>query len=144
MNALEKVVDLLIACALMFCIPVIYYRGQKETFEAEMAKQSAREFLTTISTVGEISPAVWQQLCREVSQCEGFRVEIGGIRTVYVKRNGTLSKEKQVCGDDFFRRHIEGGESVMLLPNDWILLTLWDKDTPATLSAVIRSGGEEP
>ena len=55
MNALEKVVDVLVSCLLLFLVPLVYYGGRTRVSQAILAGQAGENFLRRVSTAGEIT-----------------------------------------------------------------------------------------
>lgn len=142
MNALEKMVDLLAAFALLFLIPLLYYGSGKRMSQAMLAGQAGEHFLNTASTAGEITLPVWTEFENALERfgCEQYEIqrerylfepgqEIGTvIERVYIERKDALWETVKDEGRSRLRK------------GDRIKLTLYVNEIPAVYYETIRTG----
>lgn len=144
MNALEKIVDLLAAVSVLFLMPLLYYGSGRRVSQAVLAGQAGDTFLKRVSTAGEITWPVWEELGQALTKygCEGFELqkerqlfepttEGGVVERVYIERTEKLSEEIQRDG---YSRLCRG---------DRLRLTLYINDIPMVCYCCVRTGAED-
>ncbi len=145
MNALEKVVDLLVAVILLFMIPLFYYSSGTGVSQAILAGQAGENFLKRVSTAGEITLPVWNEL-EDALFCYGCeRFELQRERRVYepVGENGAVAERI----DTEYKKSVEeklyktGG--IRLRKGDRIKLILYINDIPTVYCECVRTGATD-
>ena len=145
MNALEKLVDVLIAVVLLFFLPILYYGSGKQVSGVILAGQAGENFLNRISTAGEITLPVWNELedTLENFGCDRFELsrerylfepdrETGGVvRRLYVESAETLLEQMQEK------------DRTCLLKGDCIKLTIYYNEVPMLYYDYVRTGATE-
>lgn len=142
MNALEKVVDLLMAISLMLLVPLLYYGSGKSVSQSVLAGQAGEAFLKRVSTAGEITQPVRKELERELELygCEYY--EIVRIRTLYEPGGdgrGVTEKEYVADKEALYKQIAEDG-GCKLQNGDRLWLTLYLNEVPAIYYTTVRSG----
>lgn len=146
MNALEKVVDLLAATALLFLVPLLYYASGRTVSQAVLAGQAGELFLKRVSTAGKITLPVWEELEAILRQCGCTSYDLRRERGLYQQSETTKELVKQCYTaekEELYRQMIKTGES-RLQVGDKLWLTLYVNGIPATYFSVVRTGEEYP
>ena len=142
MNALEKVVDLLVAVTVLFLLPLLYYGSGMHVSKAVLAGQAGENFLTRVSTAGEITLPVWNELEYALNQYgAGFSLqrerslfEPSGEDETVVER--VYTQEKEVI----WKQMKEKGRSC-LQAGDRLWLTIYVNGIPTVYRECVRTGG---
>lgn len=146
MNALEKVVDFIAACLLLFLIPLLYYEGRNRVSQAILAGQAGENFLKRVTTAGKITLPVWEELERALLRCGCIKYEICCIRTLYEPEG----EESRVTGKEYradkemIQESIRTKGACKLQNGDKIWLTLYVNEVPAVYSMPVRTGEAYP
>ncbi len=142
MNALEKLVDLLAAIALLFLIPLLYFEGVNRGAKAEAMGRGGEWLLQRISTAGVITEPVLREWERMLSAdlCDGY--ELVFVRTLYEKQGDAVVKREYVTDVAKLREDAEGEVICSLLRGDRLYLTVFNNKIPAIHYATVRSGEE--
>lgn len=146
MNALEKVVDLLAATALLFLVPLLYYAGGRTVSQAVLAGQAGELFLKRVSTAGKITLPVWEELetCLQQFGCTSY--DLCRERSLYQQAEETKKLVKQSFTaekEELYRQVAERGESCLMV-GDKLWLTIYVNGIPAVYVSVVRTGEEYP
>lgn len=144
MNALEKLVDVLTAVILMFLVPLLYYGGGRNISRTVFAGQAGENFLKQISTAGEITLPVWEELEKalEGCGCDGFEVQRKRILFEPASEEGNvIERVERLCTEDLTEQIREKGK-IRLLKGDRILLTIYVNGFPTVHFTRIRTGEE--
>ena len=145
MNALEKIVDLLAAITVMFLVPLLYYGSGKCVSQAMLSGQAGENFLARISTAGEITLPVLEELEHALLSCGCSRFDVQRQRRLFepstvegdvIERIYTEEKEKMLE-----RIHREG--RLRLQKGDLVRLIVYVNDIPTMYSGCIRTGAAE-
>lgn len=142
MNALEKIVDLLMTLSLMFIVPLLYYGSGKNVLQSVLVGQAGETFLKRVSTVGEITQPVRKELERELELYGCEQYEIVRIRTLYepeVHGRGVTENE-YVADKEGLYGQIEEDGSCKLQNGDRLWLTLYVNEVPAIYYTTVRTG----
>lgn len=142
MNALEKIVDLVMAISLMFIVPLLYYSSGKNVSQSVLAGQAGEAFLKRVSTAGEITQPVRKELERELELYGCKQYEIVRIRTLYEPMaNGKGVREREYVADkEVLYRQMEEDGRCKLQNGDRLWLTLYWNEVPAIYYTTVRSG----
>lgn len=141
MNALEKVVDVLTAVCLLFLIPLLYYQSGIVTARTVLMGEACEMFLKRVSTAGEITSGVWQELTRELAVygCEKF--ELVRVRWLYEPDStGNVQRLEYVTEKEGISTQIAAAGKEELLQGDRLWLTVYVQGVPAVYSETVRSG----
>lgn len=146
MNALEKVVDFVAACALLFLIPLLYYAGRNRVSQAVLAGQAGETFLKRVSTAGEITLPVWEELERALFQFGCTEYKLCRIRTLYEPENmtGGVIERKYTADMEMLRENIMTKGASKLQSGDELWLTIYVNDIPAVYFTAVRTGEAYP
>lgn len=145
MNALEKVVDLLVAVCVLFLIPLLYYGSGRRISQAMLVGQEGEHFLNTISTSGEITLPVWLQFQDTIKQfgCDTFEMR----RERYVfepgQEEGSVERRIYTVEKDMLLKQLLEEGSSRLRKGDRVTLTLYVNEIPMVYSERIRTGGDK-
>lgn len=144
MNALEKVVDLLIAMILMFLIPLLFYGCGKRISQSVLAGQIGENFLHTVSTAGEITQPVWSELEK--------KLKLSGCMNFELQREYRLFEPGEEKGSVVIQNHTDGKEEMLgeiakngkyrLRKGDCLKLTIYLNDMPMVYCKYVRTGAE--
>ena len=142
MNAFEKIVDMLFAVILIFLLPILYYNGGMNIAKSMLLGQETENFLMRISTAGEITPAVWNELEDSLVRygCDTFDLkrerrlfepmgEPGKVaERIYTEYKDGLWKEVMVEGKS------------RLLKGDKVQVTVYNNGIPTIYFESVRTG----
>lgn len=142
MNALEKVVDLLVAVAVLFIMPLLYYGSGMHVSKAVLAGQAGENFLIRVSTSGEITMSVWKELESALNQY-GVGFSLRRERSLFepLGEDGTVvervyTQEKETI----WKQMTEKGKSC-LQAGDRLWLTIYVNGIPMVYRECVRTGG---
>lgn len=146
MNALEKVVDVLVSCILMFLVPLLYYGGRTRVSQAILAGQAGENFFRRVSTAGEITLPVWQELERTLFQCGCSRYEIRRVRTLYEPEGeeGAVTEKEYTAEKEKLYGSIMAKGKSRLQNGDQLWLTLYVNELPTVYFMSVRTGEAYP
>ncbi len=145
MNALEKVVDLLVAVILLFLVPLLYYSGGTRVSQAILAGQAGENFIKRVSVAGEITLPVWSELEDALRQygCEQF--ELQRERRLYepIGENGEVEERVYTEYKAGVEEHLNETGRIRLHKGDLIKLTLYIHDIPTVYYGTVRTGATD-
>lgn len=145
MNGIEKVVDLLAAIILLFMAPLMYYGSGTTITQAMLAGQAGENFLRRISTSGEITLPVWQELEAMLERygCDTF--ELQRERSLYEPGPGQGGVTEQVYAvhKEKMREQVWKVGSYKLRKGDRMRLTLYINDIPTVYFCWVRTGATD-
>lgn len=143
MNAMEKVVDLLLCIGLIFLMPLLYFDSQRCTSQAILAGQMAESFLGRVSVEGELTEQTWEQLERTLWGLGCKQYEIQREYCLYEPgEDGTVLESVHRLETEDIRGELETKGYVRLRKGDTVRILLYCNEIPAMYSTVIRTGGE--
>ncbi len=141
MNALEKVVDLLTVVCLMFLIPMLYYRSGSVMVRTTLMGEACEMFLRRVSTAGEITGGVWQELTRELTEYGDGNFELTRLRVLYEPDGaGGIQRREYMENKESISARIETDGKETLLQGDRLWLTVYVQGVPAVYSETVRNG----
>ena len=142
MNALEKIVDLLIAVVLMFLVPVLYYSGKHQLSETIMAAQAGKHFLNRISVSGEITVPVWKELERNLAMYGCAEFSLQRERDLYepTENPGEIVERTYCLEKEQIEKQIREQGACLLQKGDRMSLTIYREQAPMTYCEYIRTG----
>lgn len=145
MNALERMVDLLVAILLLFLLPVFYYGSGKRVSEAVLVGQVGENFLRRVSTAGEITLPVWMELEEALTRygCDTFTLQ--RERRLY-EPTGEHGKVEERCYTVEKQEIVEqmtGEGRSRLQAGDRLWLTVYVNDIPTVYFGYVRTGGTD-
>lgn len=146
MNALEKAVDFIAACLLLFLLPLLYYEGRNKVSQAILAGQTGENFLKRVTTAGKITLPVWEELERTLFRCGCIKYEVCCIRTLYEpagEEGGVTAKEYR-ADTKRIRECIMTKGACELQNGDKLWLTLYVNEVPALYFMPVRTGEAYP
>lgn len=146
MNALEKVVDFLVSCLLLFLVPLLYYGGRTRVSQAILAGQAGETFLRRVSTAGEITLPVWQELERALRRCGCTRYEIRRVRSLFEPEgeDGAVAEKEYTADRERIHESIVAQGTSRLQSGDRLWLTLYINETPTVYFMSVRTGEAYP
>lgn len=146
MNALEKVVDFLVSCLLLFLVPLLYYGGRTRVSRAILAGQAGETFLRRVSTAGEITLPVWQELERALLRCGCTRYEIRRVRSLFEPEgeDGAVAEKEYTADRERIHESIVAQGTSRLQSGDRLWLTLYINETPTVYFMSVRTGEAYP
>lgn len=141
MNALEKVIDVITVTILMFLLPILYYGSRQRVSETVMAAQIGQSFLKRISTAGEITPPVWNELEQKL-QCYGcMEFEVERERKLYEPvEDGAVWERIHYMGKEEMEDYLAEQGRCPLQRGDRIRLILYKESLPMIFYENIRTG----
>ncbi len=141
MNALEKIVDVITVTSLMFLLPILYYGSRQQVAETVMTGQIGKSFLKRISTAGEITVPVWNELEREVKHYGCTEIALERERKLYEPAEDGTVWERTYC---ITKKEIEEcmaeEGSCLLQKGDRIRLVLYRGSVPMIYCESVRTG----
>ena len=142
MNALEKWVDLFLAVVLLFLFPLLYYGSGKTVSMAILAGQAGESFLRRISTAGEITAPVWQELETALCRygCREFQLERERDLFEPVDSLGTVAEYTHTEDTVMIKKELGEKGCYRLLYGDRITLILYCTDIPTVYRTSVRTG----
>lgn len=146
MNALEKVVDFLVSCLLLFLVSLLYYGGRTRVSQAILAGQAGETFLRRVSTAGEITLPVWQELERALLRCGCTRYEIRRVRSLFEPEgeDGAVAEKEYTADRERIHESIVAQGTSRLQSGDRLWLTLYINETPTVYFMSVRTGEAYP
>ncbi len=146
MNALEKVVDVLVSCLMLFLVPLLYYGGRTRVSQAILAGQAGENFLRRVSTAGEITLPVWQELERTLLHCGCTRYEIRRVRTLYEPEGeeGAVTEKEYTADKEKIYGSVMTNGTSRLQNGDQLWLTLYVNELPTVYFMSVRTGEAYP
>jgi len=143
MNALEKVVDVLLCIGILFLMPLLYFDSQKGTLQAVLAGHTAEAFLDRISVEGEITIHGWAQLEEMLHGLGCRQYEIQREYYLYEpEEEGAVSEAVYRTEMEKLMETLELRGSIPFRKGDTLRLWIYCGDVPALYSTTIRAGGE--
>lgn len=141
MNALEKVVDVITVTLLMFLLPILYYGSRQQVSETVMAGQIGKSFLKRISTAGEITVPVWDELERELKRYGCTEIVLERERKLYEPAEDGTVWERTYCmtKEEIEERLAEQGRC-LLQKGDRMRLVLYRRTVPMVYCESVRTG----
>lgn len=141
MNALEKVVDVITVTLLMFLLPILYYGSRQQVAETVMAGQIGKSFLKRISTAGEITVPVWDELERELKHYGCTEIVLERERKLYEPAEDGTVWERTYCmtKEKIEERLAEQGRC-LLQKGDRMRLVLYQGTVPMVYCESVRTG----
>ena len=144
MNALEKCLDMLIAIAVLFLIPLLFYGGSVGVLRSMSAGTACENFLKRVSTAGEITMPVWKELedtmgrfgCDTFELCREYTLWEPG------SESGSVLKQCYVEETETLLQQIRNEGTVDLHQGDRLRVTFYINDFPMVYYDVIRSEGK--
>jgi len=146
MNALEKVVDLLVMIIILFMIPLLYYSGGEQITEAMLAGQIGENFLKRVSTAGKITLPVWTELENTLAEVgvTGFSLRQERRLIEPIDENGTLAECVYTKDERELQKQISETGDFFLQNGDRLWLTLYVNEIPTVYYESVRTGVEYP
>lgn len=146
MNALEKIVDFIAACLLLFLVPLLYYGGRNRVSQAILAGQAGETFLKRVSTAGEITLPVWEELERSLLRCGCTEYKFRRVRTLYEpeKVTGGIMEKEYTADRETIRESIMTKGAGKLQNGDELWLTIYVNEIPAVYFTAVRTGEAYP
>ena len=144
MNALEKCLDMLVAIAIMFLIPLLFYEGSSRVLCSVSAGAACQNFLKRISTSGEITLPVWKEL---EDTLERFGCDTFGLRREYLlwkpgAEPGSVAEQYYIEEKDALLQRIRTEGKVGLHQGDRLRVIFYVNDFPTVYYDVVRSEGK--
>lgn len=143
MNALEKCLDMLLAIAIMFLLPLLFYYGETKMLRAVSVESACETFLKRVCTAGEITQPVWKELEAALEQygCEEF-----GVRREYVlwepgEETGSITERCYIEEEEMLLEKIRANEVVSLHTGDKLRVICYMDAFPTVYYGVVRSEG---
>ncbi len=142
MNALEKVVDLLIAVILMFLIPLLFYSYGKRISQVVFAGQTGENFLHTVSTAGEITQPVWSDFEKKLklSGCVKFELQRDYRLFEPGEEKGSVVMHNYTDKKGEIAEEIAKSGKYRLRKGDCLKLTMYLNDMPMVYCEYVRTG----
>lgn len=142
MNALEKWVDLLMTIVLLFLLPLLYYGSGRNVSAAILAGQAGENFLKRVSTAGEVTLPVWQELETALRRygCRGFELQRERDLFEPVDLSGNVAEYTYTEDTTGIKRKLEENGCYRLLYGDRIKLVLYCTDIPTVYVTSVRTG----
>jgi hypothetical protein len=144
-NALEKVVDLLVAVILMFLVPLLYYGSGIGVSRAILTGQTGENFLKRVSTAGEITLPVWNEMEDALRQYGCERLEVQWERRVYepIGEDGVVAERVYTEYKERVEERLYQTGRIRLQKGDRIKLTLYVNDMPTVYYCTVRTGATD-
>lgn len=145
MNAMERLVDILVAVFLMFLLPLLYYGSGKEISRTVLAGQAGENFLKRICTAGEISLPVWRELEAALNKYDCDNVEILRERYLYEPdgTNGNVVRRLYEESKESLLVQLHEDGRCKLQKGDCMKLTIYINETPMLYFDYVRTGATE-
>ena len=142
MNAMEKMVDVLLCMGILFLMPLLYFDSQRYSTQAILIGQTAETFLNQISVDGEIATQVWTELERVLHELGCVRYEIQREYCLYEPgEEGEVLESVYRLETEEIVEVLEIRGKLPLRKGDTVRLLLYCGELPAVYSTVIRTGG---
>lgn len=145
MNALEKLVDLLVAVVLLFFIPLVYYGSAKRVSQAMLAGQAGEHFLKQVSTAGEITLPVWTEFENTLERFGCDRFEVQRERRLFEpgQEKGSVVERIYVEQKDRLQVQVREEGRSRLQKGDCIKVTIYVNEVPMLYYDYVRTGATE-
>ena len=142
MNALEKWVDLFLTVVLLFLFPLLYYGSGKTVSEAILAGQAGKNFLKRISTAGEITLPVWQEMEVALERYGCRKVELQRERDLFepADLSGTVAEYTYTEDTGVIKKELGENGYYRLLYGDRLKLILYCSEIPTVYVTFVRAG----
>lgn len=141
MNAIEKIVDVITVTILMFLLPILYYGSRHQVAETVMAGQIGKSFLKRISTAGEITYQVWNELEQELEYYGCTKFELERERKLYEPmEDGTVWERTYCITKEEIEECLAEEGKCLLQKRDRIRLVLYRGSMPMIYYEIIRTG----
>lgn len=143
MNALEKVTDLLVAVVIMFLLTLLYYGSGTRMLRVITVGQTGENFLKRVSTAGEITLPVWNELETALSNSGCTDYEIQRERKLYklMEETGKVTEQTYIANRKELREEIVSEGKSRLQQGDRLWLKLYVNDVPMIYCESVRTGG---
>jgi len=140
-NALEKIVDVITVTILMFLLPILYYGSRNQVAETVMAGQIGKSFLKRISTAGEITVPVWNELERELKHYGCTEIVLERERKLYEPaENGTVWERMYCMTKEEIEMCLAEQGRCLLQKDDRMRLVLYRGSMPTVYYESVRTG----
>jgi len=143
MNALEKLVDLLAACVLMFGIPLLFFYGKAELTRERTVERSCRLMLNQCAIEGRIDEAVLKEFEFELEKLGIADYDLYCLRTLPEYQNGEVTETSYTRTKHQILEICRREEKIILQKDDRIFLRVPLGDTEVCFSVNVRKGGQE-
>ncbi len=142
MNAFEKLVDMLIAIALLFLLPLLYYSGGTHIAQAMLSGQATENFLMRISTAGEITLPVWSELEDSLSRygCDTFDIKRERRLFEPTGEQGTIEERIYTVYKESLWEQVKIEGKSRLLKGDKVQITIYNNGIPSVYCEFVRTG----
>lgn len=142
MNALEKIMDLVVAILLLFVIPLLYYGSCTHISKTVLAGQAVEIFLRKVATEGEITLPVWMELEMSLERCSNTTFTLERERVLYEPENETGSVERRIYmkSKEELLEEIGKEGKCRLIKGDKIRVVLETEGVPAVYYDIVRTG----
>lgn len=144
MNALEKCLDMLIAIAIMFLLPLLFYHGGYRIVRSVSAGVACENFLKRVCTTGEINYPVWKELADSLGRfgCEKF-----GVRREYIlwepgAEKGSVVEQRYREENDAILEDIRTEGIAVLHKGDSLQVIFYMDNIPTVYYDIVRSEGK--
>lgn len=142
MNAFEKIVDMLLAILLIFFLPILYYNGGKQISQAMLSGQAVENFFVRISTAGEITLAVWDELEDSLSRygCDTF--DLMRERRLFepLDSSGTVAERFYTKYKESLLEQVKAEGKCRLQKGDKVQVTVYNNGIPTVYCESVRTG----
>lgn len=143
MNALEKCLDMLVAIAIMFLIPVLFYSGMSRIVRSLSSGAACESFLKRVCTSGELTFPVWNELETVLDQCGCDSFEIRREYTLWEPgvETGSVTELCYIDEEEILLEKIRAEGTVRLHKGDKLRVIFFLDDLPAVYYDIVRSEG---
>lgn len=141
MNALEKVVDILVTIVIMFLVPILFFRGQYRMIKAVSTGQYAESFLQRSSTQGKIPETHLYQLFQYFSSQSCEEISLKRIRTLSLPGELGVKSVRVTSDTNALFHEINRYKKISLIKGDILILSFRMDGCPVCYTEVIRRSG---
>lgn len=144
MNALEKCLDMLVAVAIMFLIPLLFYGESSRMLHSMSVGTACEVFLKRVSTAGEITMPVWKELEDALQRfgCERFCMWREYTLWEPGEKTGSVIAQCYREENSILLEQMREEGRVSLHKGDTLQLIIYMDDMPTMYYDIVRSEGK--